>query len=286
MVAEAAAAPWRHPRISLAAFTADPGLVLKGLAMLRDLRRRGIALRHETRLQRVAQDGHRLRATFRAASGIEFDETVDAVCMNDGFEPQNEILRLLGARMHHDAALGHLRCDRDRMMETSVPNVFAVGDCAGLGGAPAAGVEGTIAGRAAAARAGFGDTHDLLAEQRILGRHRRFQSSLWKLHDIAPRIADEVSRDTILCRCEEVTLGEVLDGLEAKPGHVGSLKRATRVGMGRCQGRYCGPVAARLVARATGKPLDDFSHFAPRVPIKPVAISSILAAQEALDDPD
>ncbi len=54
--------------------------------------------------------------------------------------------------------------------------------------------------------------------------------------------------------------------------------------MGRCQGRYCGPVAARLVAEATGKPLDDRSHFAPRVPIKPVSIASILAAQEALDE--
>jgi hypothetical protein len=42
-------------------------------------------------------------------------------------------------------------------------------------------------------------------------------------------------------------------------------------------------VAARLVAEATGKPLEDISFFAPRVPVKPVAISAILAAQEALD---
>ena len=53
--------------------------------------------------------------------------------------------------------------------------------------------------------------------------------------------------------------------------------------MGRCQGRYCGPVAARLVSEATGKPLEDLSFFAPRVPVKPVAIGAILAAQEALD---
>ena len=286
MVAESAPAPWRHPCISLRTLTADPGLVFKGIGMMRGLRQRGIPLRHRTALDMVERDGDRLRATFRTAMGQEIGETVDAVCMNIGFEPQNEILRLLGARMTYDPAFGHLRCDRGRCMETSVPNIFAIGDCAGLGGAPAARVEGRIAGRTAAARAGFGDTHDLFAEERSLARHRRFQANLWKLHDIAPKDADSVPRETILCRCEEITLGEVLDGMDTTPGHVGSLKRATRVGMGRCQGRYCGPVAARLVARASGKPLEDFSHFAPRVPIKPVAIASILAAQEALDDSD
>jgi len=65
---------------------------------------------------------------------------------------------------------------------------------------------------------------------------------------------------------------------------VGTLKRATRVGMGRCQGRYCGAVAARIVARASGETLTDHSHFAPRVPIKPVSITAIRAAEEALDD--
>ena len=89
--------------------------------------------------------------------------------------------------------------------------------------------------------------------------------------------------DTLLCRCEEITLGEVRAGLAEGPSHVGSLKRATRLGMGRCQGRYCGPVAARLVAESTATALEDRSHFAPRVPVKPVAVGTILAAQEALD---
>jgi NADPH-dependent 2,4-dienoyl-CoA reductase/sulfur reductase-like enzyme len=286
MVAETASAPWRHPCSALKAFVADPGLVFKGLGMMRNLKRHGIPLRHQTTLHSVEQDGEGLLTSFRTASGSTIREAVDVVCMNDGFEPQNEILRLLGARMTYDQAFGHLRCDRDTQMETSVPNIFAVGDCAGLGGAPAARVEGAIAGRAAAAHAGFGDGYDLFSQQRLLARYRRFQANLWKLYDIHPKSPGMNSRETIVCRCEEITLGDVLDGLETTPGHVGTLKRATRIGMGRCQGRYCGPVATRLVAKATGKPIEDFSNFAPRVPIKPVAIASILAAQEALDDPD
>ena len=286
LVAEGASAPWQHPWHALSALTADPALVLKGLGMMRDLKRRGIALRNQTTLKNIDAEGERLRATFKTASGTEFSETVDVVCMNDGFEPQNEILRLLGAQMKYDAAFGHLRCERDARMETSVQHIFAVGDCAGLGGAPAARVEGAIAGRVAAARAGFGDGYDLFSQQRSLARHRRFQANLWRMHDVSPKSPDKESRETIVCRCEEITLGDILDGLETKPGHVGTLKRATRVGMGRCQGRYCGPVATRLVAQATGNPVDDYSNFAPRVPIKPVSIASILAAQEALNDPD
>jgi bacterioferritin-associated ferredoxin len=119
----------------------------------------------------------------------------------------------------------------------------------------------------------------------MLARHRRFQRRLWALYEPRPRSLAAAPDETIVCRCEEITLAQVRAGLAEGPTHSGTLKRATRLGMGRCQGRYCGPVAARLVAEATGRSLEDQSHFAPRVPIKPVGIGAILAAQGALDDP-
>jgi thioredoxin reductase len=281
LVAEAAPAPVLRPLRAARMAAADPGLTLKGLSMIRGLRRRGVPVRNATRLVCVEQANGALLARFVGPGGREFEVETDVVCMNAGFEPQNEILRLLGAGMRYDPAFGHLRCIRSDGMETTVPGVFAVGDCAGLGGAPAARVEGRIAGRAAAARAGHGDGYDLFAEARELARHRRFQHHLWRLHDVAPRpVADPA---TLICRCEEITLGEALAGYDENPGHAGTLKRGTRIGMGRCQGRYCGPAAVRLVAAATGEALTDRSFFAPRVPIKPVSIAAILAAQDALD---
>lgn len=282
LIAERGPNPLSRPLSAALMALADPGLALKGIAMLRDLRRRGVAVHHRTRLDRIEVEGNALRVTLTGPSGA-VSAVVDAVLMNAGFEPQNEILRLLGAASTYDPAFGHLRVDRDATCATSVPGLYAVGDCAGLGGALAAQVEGRIAGRAAAASLGFGDAHDLFADWRQLGRHRRFQARLWALHDVAPRLP-EVPDDTLICRCEEISAGQVRAGLSEGPGHAGTLKRATRVGMGRCQGRYCGPVAARLVAAAKGAPLDEFSYFAPRVPIKPVAISAILAAEEALKD--
>jgi thioredoxin reductase len=284
MVAEAAGAPWRRPWTALKATTLNPALMRKGLEMIRNLRRRGIPVAHRTRLHRIEPDGEALKVVVKNDAGRETAHVVDTVCMNDGFQPQNEILRLLGADMTYDDKFGQLRCTRDGGMETSVSGLYAVGDCTGLGGAPAARIEGKIAGRTAAAKLGFGKTSDQSALEKALARERGFQRALWQMYDVSPRSLTDAPPETIICRCEEISLGEITEGLSTTPGHVGTLKRATRVGMGRCQGRYCGPVATRLVAASTGGSLNDKSHFAPRVPIKPVSIASILAAQEALDD--
>lgn len=286
ILAEAAAVPWSHPLTALQAALHDPDLVGKGLGMMRGLRKHGIPMAHRTRLQRIERADSALRVVLKNAKGHETSSIADAVCMNIGFEPQNEILRLLGADMAYDSAFGHLRCTRDENMQTSVPNLYSAGDCNGLGGAPAARLEGEIAGRSAAAKLGFGDAHDLFAQRRALWRHRKFQKTLWQMYDVAPRALTDMPPETIVCRCEEITLGQITDGISDSPGHVGTLKRATRVGMGRCQGRYCGPASTRLVAEATSQPLDDRSHFAPRVPIKPVSIAAILAAQDALNEGD
>ena len=207
LVAETAPAPWRNPVGAAALVLAGPQLAARGAGLVLGLWRRGVPVRHRTSLVRVDPEAGALRATFRDKAGRETAVTVDALCMNDGFEPQNEILRLLGAAMTWDPAFGHLRCTRDAAMQTSVPGVHAVGDCAGLGGAPAAAVEGRIAGLAAAGAPVPAALHAELA------RHRRFQARLWALHAPAPRSLDVVPDDTIVCRCEEITFGQVRAGV-------------------------------------------------------------------------
>ena len=284
LVAEAAPAPYKQPLVAAQMALAGPALTLKGIAMVLGLRRQGVPVHNSSRLKSIEQNGDTLLATFKNASGETQTVESDVICMNAGFEPQNEILRLLGADMIYDSSVGHLRVKRSATLETSVPGLFAVGDCAGLGGAPAACTEGRIAGQAAAAITGHGSADSDVINQRELRRHRRFQHLLWQLHEIAPPPLANAPAEMILCRCEEVTLGDALAGYEINPGHLGTLKRGTRLGMGRCQGRYCAGAAARLIAEHEGEPLNDRSFFAPRVPIKPVSIAAILAAQDALDE--
>jgi NAD(P)H-nitrite reductase large subunit len=277
MLGEAAPAPHRRPLAGLHMLRRDPALAVKGLRMLGALRARGIRPRHDAWPQSIRQADGGLEVAF-TAGGRQQRLTVDAVCLNYGFQPQNEILRLLGCEMAYDSRFDHLRVTRSDSCETSVPGVYAVGDCCGLGGAPAAVVEGRIAGRAASGRpAGAGD-------RAALTRHRQFQDALWQLYAAPLPRPEDAPPDTLVCRCEEVTKAQLDAALEDDPTDIGALKRATRIGMGRCQGRYCAPAVAGIMARRQGRPLEDLSYFAPRVPIKPVEIAAITAAEALLDD--
>jgi NADPH-dependent 2,4-dienoyl-CoA reductase/sulfur reductase-like enzyme len=264
--------------------TSTPALALRGRGYLAELKRRGIPLLHSHVLAGVERTGEGLHASVAPwpanANASHQNYEVDAVCMGYGFMPSNEILRALGCRHGFDPARGHLVTARDGDCLTSVANVYAVGDCTGLGGAPAAEAEGIIAGLAAASALGFapaaGQMQAAATARAQLRRHRRFQAGLWDLYR-APRLLTELARpETVICRCEELTLAEIDAGFDDATRSIGAVKRATRAGMGRCQGRYCGPVLAALAASRQGQPLDEAAHWAPRPPVKPIRIADIV----------
>ena len=171
------------------------------------------------------------------------------------FNDAHELLAALGCQVTGET--GH----------TSVPEIFAAGDCTGLGGAPAAEAEGIIAGLAAAASLGFpADPRAKAKAQRMLKHHRAFQRALWTLFAAEPVAAP--GSDTIICRCEGLHQAELAAGRAAGYADANALKRLTRAGMGRCQGRYCGALMQDGRAPAAG--------FTPRPPAKPVRIGEIL----------
>ncbi|MFO1049633.1 MAG: NAD(P)/FAD-dependent oxidoreductase [Geminicoccaceae bacterium] len=224
-------------------------------------------VRWGTRLAAVSSEGEMLRAELDDGSRWQ----ADTVAMGYGFLPANELLRLLGCRHRYDPGRGHLVTERDAQCRTSVPDVLAVGDCCGLGGAQAALAEGAIAGAAAVGRPP--DPQVL----RALARQRRFQAALWRLFAApcqSPVLADPV------CRCEEVELAAIESALATGATSLAAIKHATRAGMGRCQGRYCGPLLARLLHERAGRPLDELAFFAPRPPVRPVPLGAIATAEE------
>jgi len=280
-----AAAPfaWR-PAALLGMTTASPGLVADGLRYRARLLMARVPLIHGSVVRRIEHEADGLSvdvAPIKGGHDTKFRE-LDAICLGYGFAPSNELLRALAARHEFDAARGHLVPQRDEDGRTSVSTIFAIGDCTSLGGAKAALAEGTVAGATAAADLGYGIAAADMAEARqLLARHRRFQSALRQLF-AAPRFSLELAdRDTILCRCEEVRVGAVEDALVEGYATAGDVKRRTRSGMGRCQGRYCGPIIDALIAERTGLKQDEYSGFAPRAPARPFAIEDLLGAAGA-----
>ncbi len=289
-VAESARPPGRaSPLDSVRLFRSAPRLVLDGLRYLAGLRAAGVPVLYRRVLKAVQSADGGLAATLVRVGDEEgpADRTleVDAVCVGYGFQPNNEVLRCLGCRHGHDARRGHLVTVRNEHCETTVPGIYAIGDCCGLGGAPAALEEGVIAACAAVRSLGFdlADGHARAREQAVgaLRRHRIFQAALWRVFD-APRYQTELATpETLICRCEGVRLRDLDAAVEDGNATIGMLKRRTRLGMGPCQGRYCAPVAAAMLERLAGTRVDEFSLFAPRVPIKPVSVGDIAGARGA-----
>lgn len=67
----------------------------------------------------------------------------------------------------------------------------------------------------------------------------------------------------IVCRCETVTEGEILDAIHAPAGarDVDGVKRRTRAGMGRCQGGFCGSKVVEILARELGVEMNEITKF-------------------------
>ena len=80
----------------------------------------------------------------------------------------------------------------------------------------------------------------------------------------------------IICRCQDITLAEIEEAIDQGMVHPEQIKRFLHVGMGPCQGRTCGRLIARLIAKKTGKPVEKLKQTKPRSPLVGVSMKSIL----------
>jgi len=85
-----------------------------------------------------------------------------------------------------------------------------------------------------------------------------------------------------VCRCNDVTLDDVLKAIEAGVDDFELLRRYLRLGFGPCQGRSCIAIAARVLARATGKSLNEvLANYRVRPPIVPVSMRVLVRGVKA-----
>jgi NAD(P)H-nitrite reductase large subunit len=225
----------------------------------------------------------RVDRQWRAVPGSEEVVAADAVAVGYGFLPAVELAEACGCALGWDDAAGTWTVQVDARMQTSRPGVFAAGEITGVGGAALALAEGRLAGLGAAEHAGRltaarAETARRAASAGLPGL-RRFAAALGQVFAPRPGLWEHLTGATVVCRCEEVTAGEIRARVGAGCTSPKEVKDWTRAGMGLCQGRICGAVVSRLVAEGTGAPLAAVPRATVRPPIKPVPIG-VLAATE------
>jgi thioredoxin reductase len=247
--------------------------------------------------------------------GSEREIACDAVCLAVGLTPSVELLHLVGARLRFAGALGGWIPEVDASMRTSVPTVFAAGDCAGfhdgmLADPDIARAQGRVAGLAAAesldairggttaARSpgtpGAREAAPLARPLPADGVHAHWQT--W-LASLVAAGGWEVN----VCQCEEVTRRELVETMPPRylvwdspqmrarsvatlagdgPINQDQIKRLTRAGMGPCQGRRCREQVGLLLAQAAGTSIDRIPLPTFRPPVRPLPLNVLWPADE------
>ena len=208
---------------------------------------------------------------------------VDTLVVGFGLVPSIEMTRLLGCEHRYDPLQGSFVPVRSSDFETSIPGVFAVGDCAGTRGGEIALIEGRLAGLSVAARLGR-VTQQEAADVRSplltrLARMNRFHSGIENLFVPPKSFLSLLTEDTVICRCEDVTFGQLKEWLRKGISDMNTLKYLTRIGMGRCQGRNCFGTFAAIMAQELRRTPPDLIVPRVRQPLKPIRLGDLLKGE-------
>jgi NADPH-dependent 2,4-dienoyl-CoA reductase/sulfur reductase-like enzyme len=233
-----------------------PSKGLEGAAYARELLRHRIPYRSRTAVVGITGDAEveavttaRLDAAGRVRPGTERTLEVDLVALGWGFTPSLELLLGVGAETRRDVDES-LVARVDDGQRSTVVHVYVAGEATGVGGASLAVLEGELAARTLAADRGLAaDAVRVRRLRRRVGRARAFAASMHAAHPVPRHWADWLTPETLVCRCEEVTSGQICaarDELGATDAR--TLKLMARPGMGWCQGRVCGFATAKLAA--------------------------------------
>jgi NAD(P)H-nitrite reductase large subunit len=204
--------------------------------------------------------------------------------------PNTGLARMIGCELDYQPKKGGWLPVRNQNMETTLPGVYIIGDGAGIGGAENAQLEGQIAGLAAAASTGH------LSNQNMQEKHQQLQSALKNQQKFSqlygdlftpqPGLISLATDQTLLCRCEEVTLGDVKQAVIMGARTIGEVKMLTRCGMGNCQGRMCEHSISAAIVEALSTELvshQAVGHYTVRPPLHPLPNSFLADANRELE---
>jgi len=107
-----------------------------------------------------------------------------------------------------------------------------------------------------------------------LRSYQRFQKALTNAFPWPEAEIRKLPDDVIVCRCEAITAGELRKAaVEMGAAELNRAKAFSRVGMGRCQGRYCASAAAQILSDARNLPLEAVGRIRTQAPVKPLTIA-------------
>lgn len=250
-------------------------MMAKGLKLMLALRRAGVSF-HTSATDLAIEGKTKARALRFNVGGCSHRLEADTVLLHQGVVPNTQISWSLRANHRWDEAQLCWRPEANVWGELDVPGVFIAGDGSGIAGALAAAMQGKLAGLAAAQQIGclsIAQRDRMALQARTeLETHLAIRPFLDTLYRPKLRVPDD---DVIVCRCEEVTAGQVRSHVAVGCVGPNQTKSFSRCGMGPCQGRMCGLTVTEVIADARGVSPSEVGYYRIRPPIKPITLGEL-----------
>jgi len=217
--------------------------------------------------------------SFRAGSTPQ-EILVDTLLLHEGVIPNTQITKLIGCEHEWDACQRYWQPITDQWGNSKLDQVTVVGDLSGISGAKTAEMSGHLAGLNIAHQLGRISEAERNWQARsyrsVLNKELAIRPFIDRLY--RPNLKNIVPADdkTIVCRCEEVTAGQIRSSVDLNCVGPNQVKTQTRCGMGACQGRMCGPTSAEIVAARQQKPIEEIGYLHVRPPLKPISIEEMI----------
>jgi len=263
----------------------------EGVRFLSKILFSGVALRFRQRVLEARGSGRleqvvaaKVDALGKIIPGREKTYAIPLLAVSNGFAANVELAQMAGCEIEFLDERGGWVTTTSDDLETSVPCIYAAGEITGIAGALKSINEGEIAALAILNKMGkMGEADFHLRLKKLLSarrRHLRFGKYFNLLYRIPAEDYLAIPDETLICRCEDVTMGELRKAVANGYDTPATLKIALRTAMGDCQGRTCGPIVYDILAALTGRSQAAMTPLVVRPPVKPVAIDSLASFSE------
>lgn len=213
-------------------------------------------------------------------NGKCYELAASALIRHEGIIPRIQIPSALDMKLEWDSLQRYWYPKTDAFGRTSLNHVYIAGDNAFVHGGESAIWKGYVCGYAAAWDLGVVPDNEIKAKSeeyfrkmQLLCRARDYLRYVFAPN---PQVFD-IPDDTIVCRCECVTAGEIRQAAREGFTNPREVKIATRAGMGPCQGRSCGTALAEIIAQTTGMNAEQVGILKCRQPFSPVTLAEYCA---------
>lgn len=250
-----------------------PGVLMQGARLALALRRMGVRVLEGAHAERIDSTAEGLTVHWRSTrrSG---QVQGDAIALGHGLKPERQLADLLGCEARFDPRAGQWQAVTNADGRTSVPGLYLAGDMVAINGAHAAEYAGELAARALLRDLDVADhvpASRTVALRAAMNLQRTFRHALETAFPFPEARIATLPDDTTVCRCEGVTAGDLRRAIaDWQPSDINRLKALTRCGMGRCQSRLCGNVAAGILAAETGMSRVQAGALRGQAPVKPL----------------